>query len=232
MPPCCSVRGPSSLCHLTMTLRRRTGLHPVLSSRQARFEQLEKAQEHNLDVADVARRTVEKILADALAVRWTLSLWAECVTDDTQIPVEAQQSSLWQTNQQVSELESELIKSIEWLTFFEETYIDALRQANALARFFLGALVVALPCAVVNRRTASGKSHAARELLLSLPPDLPAFAAAQSTGEDDPLNGLLTEHSDYRLLFSCLQAYAHYSDVWAKRPVKKCASCFRIQEAE
>ena len=38
----------------------------------------------------------------------------------------------------LSEWEWYLIRSIEWTTFMEETYTEALEQANATFRYFLG----------------------------------------------------------------------------------------------
>lgn len=38
----------------------------------------------------------------------------------------------------LSEEEWFLIRSIEWTVFMEETYPDALKQANAIFRYFLG----------------------------------------------------------------------------------------------
>lgn len=40
----------------------------------------------------------------------------------------------------LSDDEQMLIRSIEWTTFLEETYVDALEQANAIFRYFLGGL--------------------------------------------------------------------------------------------
>lgn len=39
---------------------------------------------------------------------------------------------------QLSDMEWYLIRSIEWTTFIEDTYREALEQANAILRYFLG----------------------------------------------------------------------------------------------
>lgn len=46
----------------------------------------------------------------------------------------------------LSEMEWFLIRSIEWTTFQEETYRDALEQANAIFRYFLGPLLTLCFC--------------------------------------------------------------------------------------
>ena len=38
----------------------------------------------------------------------------------------------------LTDMEWFLIRSIEWTTFMEETYRDALEQANVIFRYFLG----------------------------------------------------------------------------------------------
>ncbi|KAI5475321.1 nuclear pore complex protein Nup107 [Pseudohyphozyma bogoriensis] len=89
------------------------------SDRASRQAALLKAREHGLELAKIACRTVELILADIRE----------------ELPVE--EPSAFDAYARVDGRQLELIRSLEWLTFDHSTYPEALTQANALTRFFL-----------------------------------------------------------------------------------------------
>lgn len=82
-------------------------------------------KENGIDLHETARRVVELTLADVY---------------DTLPDFDAAQAAfglLAPGNGGLDDRQNELIRSVEWLTFEQETYGDALRQANALMRYFL-----------------------------------------------------------------------------------------------
>ncbi|TDL18237.1 hypothetical protein BD410DRAFT_775281 [Rickenella mellea] len=105
---------------------------------------LRRAEEHGLDMVSVARvtaeRTVEKAFENLPRMKVALP------------SVLARETPL-------SDMEWLLIRSIEWTTFMDATYPQALEQANAIFRYFL----------------AMGKVQAAKVLLLMLPAELKAI---------------------------------------------------------
>ncbi|KAM0749487.1 nuclear pore protein 84/107 [Meredithblackwellia eburnea MCA 4105] len=90
------------------------------SDKESRRAALLKATEHGLDVAKIACRTVEYILAD--------------IRED--LPI-LEFNSPFDAYARLDPRQLELIRSLEWLTFDPSTYAEALTQANALARYFL-----------------------------------------------------------------------------------------------
>ncbi|THH10924.1 hypothetical protein EW145_g992 [Phellinidium pouzarii] len=100
-----------------------------------------RADKHNLDIVRVAQVTAEKTLERAFEALPRMRVALPTVT--------ARETPL-------SDMEWFLIRSIEWTTFMEQTYRDALEQANAIFRYFLGC----------------GKVQAARALLTLLPAQL------------------------------------------------------------
>ncbi|EJC99448.1 uncharacterized protein FOMMEDRAFT_148674 [Fomitiporia mediterranea MF3/22] len=106
-----------------------------------RRQTLRRAERHGLDIIRVAQVTAEKTLDKAFE---ELPRMKKALS-----PVLALESEL-------SDMELFLIRSIEWTTFQEQTYRDALEQANAIFRYFLGC----------------GKVQAARILLRMLPSQL------------------------------------------------------------
>ncbi|GAA6057632.1 hypothetical protein JCM3770_005005 [Rhodotorula araucariae] len=148
---------------------------------------LRKSREHGLSLAAIARRTVELVLASALA--------------PTGAPAGAPASHAVEAFKPVDARQMELIRSLEWLSAERETYEDAVREANALARWFL----------------STGAPHAARELLGRLPADLLASLAA-TAGESAAVQLDIREHLDHVALFNCLEMQARWAEVWARRP--------------
>jgi nuclear pore complex protein Nup107 len=81
---------------------------------------------NGLDLASTARRVVELTLND---------IYTEL--PDFDAATAAFGLLPGQGNDQGTQREQELVRSVEWLTFDPETYPDALRQANALMRYFM-----------------------------------------------------------------------------------------------
>jgi nuclear pore complex protein Nup107 len=99
-----------------------------------------------------------------------------------------------------------LIRSLEWLTVSEETYPEALTQANNLIRFFL----------------AYGKVHAAKELLLLLPRQLYQFSStARESGSVDEITSQADEYVQHVMLFEVLGVLTRCAELGATKPKAK-----------
>ncbi|GAA5895279.1 Nup84p [Sporobolomyces salmoneus] len=154
----------------------------------ARHLALRKCLEHNLSLPAIAKRTVTLILSSALSSPPPLATSAREQAVDAYARVDGRQL--------------ELIRSLEWLTAEKETYIDALSEANALARYFL----------------ATDAPHAALALLRSLPSDLLSVCASSPASSSPALQLQIREHLDYITLFTCLDHHLRFSEVWARPP--------------
>jgi nuclear pore complex protein Nup107 len=108
------------------------------ASRDARFEALQRAKQNSLDVAAIAIQTVRMILEDAFAVcLLSIPLRARLITQT--IPaLSGDQPDIASLATGLTEVDVNLIRSIEWLTMVPETMGEALVQSNAVARYFLG----------------------------------------------------------------------------------------------
>lgn len=145
------------------------------STSEERRSALMGAATNGLDVGAIARRTVEYILED-LSFEWLdrpLSMNVSARLDPR---------------------EAELVRSVEWLSFAETTYVDALQQANALVRFFL----------------CSDLPHAAKELLFALPREVVTYA----NQPDDEQQEWLA----YESYFACIEAHEQVVQAWDQRP--------------
>lgn len=94
--------------------------------RQERRNALLQSKANGIDMANTARRVVELSLND---------VYAEL--PDFDAATAAFGLLPGQGSDQGTQREQELVRSVEWLTFDPETYPDALRQANALMRYFM-----------------------------------------------------------------------------------------------
>ena len=108
---------PNSLTYL---LSSAFGPDSDIHARQAA---LRKSRDHGLSLPLIARRTVELILSSALA-----SLPPSYILPASGL------NALGRLDPR----HLELIRSLEWLTAEHETYADAIQEANALTRWFLG----------------------------------------------------------------------------------------------
>ncbi|GAA5880076.1 hypothetical protein JCM3774_003301 [Rhodotorula dairenensis] len=151
----------------------------------ARQAALRKSREHGLSLPLIARRTVELILSSALA-----SLPPSYILPASGLNAFGR----------LDPRHLELIRSLEWLTAEQETYGDAIQEANALTRWFL----------------ASDAPQAARELLRRLPADLLPTLAANAPDHAVQLD--IREHLDYVALFGCLDLHGQWMELWTRRP--------------
>lgn len=177
-----------------------------------------KTREHGLDLAKIACRTVELVLSDILLVRaYCTSIALTAVQESP----ETEPNASLETRITLSEKDTGLIRSLEWLTFDESTHEEALRQANALCRYFMGTLHASSP-ALISAGLA--KPHAARALLLLLPRQLVSnltasqAAADTNTTSDHALRREMTEYLDFTAFFACLETHTHWTEVWSRKP--------------
>lgn len=145
------------------------------ASLEERRRALLQAQPHGLDPAMVARDTVDMVMAE---LQPTL-----CPADEIRA---------W--NASLSHDERRLILAIDWLTFFEATYADAIRQANALMRAFM----------------ETGRLHAAHSLLARLPPELLQGLDQMDLAEDE-----LVELDHWRSYFDVLDKGVAVRGLWS-----------------
>ncbi|WFD26820.1 Nucleoporin nup84 [Malassezia nana] len=145
------------------------------ASLEERRRALLQAQPHGLDPAMVARDTVDMVMAEL---------------QPTLRP--ANEIRAW--NASLSHDERRLILAIDWLTFFEATYADAIRQANALMRAFM----------------ETGRLHAAHSLLARLPPEL-----LQGLDQMDLAGDELVELDHWRSYFDVLDKGVAVRGLWS-----------------
>ncbi|KAN0063900.1 Nucleoporin nup84 [Thecaphora frezii] len=158
----------------------------VNASIEAKREALLRAQEHQLDLAAVARCTVSMVFDDLFC------------TVSTDGPFD-----LTQFDTQLEPNEDALIRCIDWLTFCEPTYADAILQSNALMRLFL----------------STGRLHAARTLLLRLPSEVLSQVSTLELPEDQTV-----EHVHWRTFFDAFAASVRYREFWTTKPAPAASS--------
>ncbi|KAF5319206.1 hypothetical protein D9619_008447 [Psilocybe cf. subviscida] len=137
---------------------------------------LSRASEHGLDVERVARVTAEMTVQKAF---------------DVLPPLKDPLPSIINRQPPPNETETLLLRSIEWTTFTEATYPNALEQATAILRYFLGA----------------GRVNAAQSLLSLLPAELASIS--------DP-EEVATEYLHYRQFFVIWDSIAAVVDCQAQ----------------
>lgn len=172
------------------------------ADRQTRRIALLRAMEHGLDLSRVACTAVTMTLKDI---------------NEAKLQPNRQHGLNWYNNE-LTDKQTELIRSLEWLTIDRVTYFDALVQANSLIRYFL----------------ASGHPNAARQVLVSLPPDLLGFVANEKDLDEEArepkdihglMNGASTEileFTQYQDFFHCLELHVEANEVLSHQPVKGC----------
>ncbi|KAI5120989.1 hypothetical protein M0805_000450 [Coniferiporia weirii] len=136
-----------------------------------------RAEKHELDMVRVAQVAAEKTIEKAFEALPRMKVALPVVV--------ARETPL-------SDMEWFLIRSIEWTTFMEQTYRDALEQANAIFRYFLGC----------------GKVQAARALLTLLPAQLKLVSAE---GEFAGMHS--TEFVHYLQFFAIWDLFERISEV-------------------
>ncbi|WVQ84716.1 hypothetical protein IAT38_006873 [Cryptococcus sp. DSM 104549] len=158
------------------------------ATKEARAEALNRAKQHNLDVALIAKETVRLTLQEAIGGTHFAS------TQPDIVPVSVG----------LTERDVVLIRAIEWLTILDETIVDALVESNRLVRHFLSlgqanaaqSLLLSLPPNLL--------------LLLPASPNAPSPT-------NDPDSHLL-EHASFNRLFTVFTSYHAVSDVLASQP--------------
>ncbi|KAG0142764.1 hypothetical protein CROQUDRAFT_662084 [Cronartium quercuum f. sp. fusiforme G11] len=174
-----------------------------LADRQTRRTALLRAMEHGLDLSRVACTAVTMTLKDIQQAKLSSN----------------RDHGLHWFTRELTEKQTELIRSLEWLTIDQTTYFDALVQANSLIRYFL----------------SSGHPNAARQVLGSLPPDLLGCVANEDVsqenkdGEDLPERSSsasteILEFTQYQDFFNCLELHVEVNEVLSHRPVEGCGA--------
>lgn len=153
------------------------------SSQQTRREALLRAQEHNLNVSAVASRAVQfSFLQNFSSIPFPNSLPPPPSTISSKITYP----------------EESLIRSIQWLTFNQETLNEALVQSNRLIRRFF----------------SRGQVDCARILLNSLPEDL-----VSEIGEGIQVQkGQMKQLNGWKVYFNAIENHGGYKEIWSKRP--------------
>lgn len=174
------------------------GLNETASIAEKRSALL-KAQQHEVDVAAVARSVVQVIFAESYPLLQQQS--AAISASSANGALKSGLDNLVSPTQ----TESRLISSIEWLTFLADTRSDAVFQSNALMRALL----------------SRGRIHAARTLLYSLPGDL-------LDSKDDNLLGLRstdrTEQLHYHSFFHLLSTHLALVELLSQKPLSTVTS--------
>lgn len=156
---------------------------------------MSRASEHGLDVERVARVTAEMTVQKAFDVCSSLFATESRLSFSSIMqvlpPLKDPLPSIINRQPPPNETETLLLRSIEWTTFTEATYPNALEQATAILRYFLGA----------------GRVNAAQSLLSLLPAELASIS--------DP-EEVATEYLHYRQFFVIWDSIAAVVDCQAQ----------------
>ena len=136
---------------------------------------LVQVKPHGMDPAIVARKTVDLLLAEL-------------------VPAIVDEAEIREWNAHLSVDERRLILSIDWLTFFDATYADAIVQTNTIMRVFL----------------TTGRLHAAHSLLHRLPTELLMVLSEIAVSEDQ-----LVELDHWRIYFDVLNKSVAVRGLWS-----------------
>ncbi|ORX93251.1 nuclear pore protein 84/107 [Basidiobolus meristosporus CBS 931.73] len=170
-----------------------TFLAGIEDDAQDRYELIKLAYRYNLDVTKISSRTVEKVFQEA--VRDDLPDFDLDTFDLKKIsdPVEAQDKAQ--------------ISALDWLTFENYHYEEALKQSNTLVRRFL----------------ICGKINGANEVFRRLPQDFLLtewMELLENEVENNPIVSNVQEHLHYRSFCECIKLYDLWSETFYERPVK------------
>ncbi|KAL7410578.1 nuclear pore protein 84/107 [Mrakia frigida] len=159
------------------------------ATKEERKVALLRAKEHGLDLVEVAKLTVDLVMNETFMSMPGRDDPEPDVTDFSTRVIEGGPDWV-------------LIRSLEWLTVSEETYPEALIQANNLVRFFL----------------AYGKVHAAKELLILLPQQLYNYSSSSSSTNDDEIASQASEYMQHVMLFEVLGILTRCAELGATKP--------------
>ncbi len=169
----------------------------VNASREAKAHALRQAEEHNLDLAAVARCTVE-IVFDELFPS-IMSDFGEPAGFGSASKTRAGPGKLdaIKFDMRLDATEEALVRAIDWLTFDASTFADAITQSNALTRLFL----------------STGRLHAAKVLRDRMPSEVLSSADSLAIPIDQNI-----ERSGWDTFFTALEAHVAYKHYWTTRP--------------
>ncbi|CAD6884836.1 unnamed protein product [Tilletia controversa] len=196
-------------------------------SAEARSRALFRASESGLNLGAVARRTVYLIFADLLPHVLPPLEIARLELGSLRRNEEGEVTALASGANPVAQYEVHLLHALEWLTFAEETYGNAVLRYNQLVRYFL----------------ASGRLAAARQATSRLPSvvlvQLSSLAVNEDGDNDATFDALMSEDGtdgeqqngmsrklqhveqleclSWQNLFDALDAYQQYVAVAAER---------------
>ncbi|KAL4400891.1 Nucleoporin nup84 [Malassezia pachydermatis] len=145
------------------------------ASLEDRRRALLQAQPHGLDPAVVARATMHMLSTELL-------------------PSLQHSDKIQAWNALLRPNERRLILAVDWLTFFEATYADAIHQINTLARVFM----------------STGRLHAAHSLLQRVPSDLLSALPSIPMASDE-----LMELDHWRSYFDVLSKNVQVRGLWS-----------------
>lgn len=173
------------------------GSMDVNASRDAKAHALRQAEEHNLDLAAVARCTVEMVFDELFPT--IMSDFDEPTGFGGALKTRAGTGKLDALKFDVRQDANEeaLVRAIDWLTFDPSTYADAITQSNALTRLFL----------------STGRLHAAKVLRDRMPSEVLSSVDSLAISMDQNM-----ERSAWDTFFTALEAHVGYKHFWTTRP--------------
>ncbi|SJX65396.1 nucleoporin [Sporisorium reilianum f. sp. reilianum] len=175
----------------------------VNASRDAKAHALRQAEQHNLDLAAVARCTVG-IVFDELFPS-IMSDFDEPSSFGGAFKTRGGPGKLdaVRFDVRLDGNEEALVRSIDWLTFDPATYADAIIQSNALTRLFL----------------STGRLHAAKVLRDRMPNEVLSSVDSLDISMDQNI-----ERSGWDTFFTALEAHVAYKHFWTTRPADAAAT--------
>ncbi len=165
----------------------------INASREAKAHALRQAEEHNLDLAAVARCTVDLVFDDLFPT--IMSDFDELSGFGTKGGPGKLDAARFDIRLDTNE--ETLVRAIDWLTFDSSTYADAIIQSNVLTRLFL----------------STGRLHAAKMLRDRMPTEILAVLDTVDVSMDQNI-----ERSGWDTFFTALEAHVAYKAYWATRP--------------
>lgn len=175
----------------------------VNASRDAKAHALRQAEQHNLDLAAVARCTVEIVFDELFP--GIMSDFDEPSSFGGAFKTRGGPGKLdaVRFDVRLDGTEEALVRSIDWLTFDPATYADAIIQSNALTRLFL----------------STGRLHAAKVLRDRMPNEVLSSVDSLDISMDQNI-----ERSGWDTFFTALEAHVAYKHFWTTRPAELSAT--------
>ncbi|KAE8229767.1 hypothetical protein CF326_g5257 [Tilletia indica] len=194
---------------------------------EARSRALFRASEYQLSLGAVARRTVYLIFAELLPRVLSRLDLARSDLGTLRWDGDGEGSALAGGGSLVSQDEEHLLHALEWLTFAEETYGNAVLRCNQLIRYFLASGRLAAARQAVSRLPSVVLVQLSSLVVYSDEEDHTAFDASMREdgveGERQNVSAAKLQHVEqleclsWGNLFDALDAYQRYADVAAER---------------